>query len=92
MKTRFIVVRHGETQWNVESRIQGHMDSPLTEKGVQQAEAIAARLAKERFDVLVSSDLGLLRCTRRGPSRASAAMRWSRTRGCASAASGRARA
>ena len=56
--TRFIVVRHGETQWNVESRIQGHMDSPLTATGRQQAEAIAARLARESFDVLVSSDLG----------------------------------
>jgi probable phosphoglycerate mutase len=56
--TRFIVVRHGETQWNIESRIQGHMDSPLTATGLQQAEAIAARLAKEDFDVLVASDLG----------------------------------
>jgi 2,3-bisphosphoglycerate-dependent phosphoglycerate mutase len=58
MKTRFIVVRHGETQWNVESRIQGQGDSPLTAAGRAQAEAIAARLAAERFDVLVASDLG----------------------------------
>ncbi len=58
MKTRFIVVRHGETQWNVEMRIQGHGDSPLTAAGRAQAEAIAARLARERFDVLVASDLG----------------------------------
>lgn len=56
--TRFIVVRHGETQWNVEERIQGHGDSPLTEKGLAQAEAIAARLAGEPFDALVASDLG----------------------------------
>lgn len=56
--TRFIVVRHGETQWNVEERIQGHGDSPLTEKGLAQAEAIAGRLASEPFDVLVASDLG----------------------------------
>jgi 2,3-bisphosphoglycerate-dependent phosphoglycerate mutase len=56
--TRFIVVRHGETQWNVEERIQGHGDSPLTEKGLAQAEAIAARLASEPFEVLVASDLG----------------------------------
>ena len=58
MTTRFIVVRHGETQWNIESRIQGHRDSPLTPTGVAQAEAIAARLWQERFDALVSSDLG----------------------------------
>jgi probable phosphoglycerate mutase len=56
--TRFIVVRHGETQWNIEARIQGHGDSPLTALGLAQAEAIAARLAAEPFDVLVSSDLG----------------------------------
>ncbi|MGZ5033791.1 MAG: histidine phosphatase family protein [Usitatibacter sp.] len=63
MTTRFIVVRHGQTQWNVESRIQGHGDSPLTAEGVAQAEAIAARLAKERFDVLIASDLGRARHT-----------------------------
>lgn len=56
--TRFIVVRHGETQWNVEARIQGKGDSPLTAAGLAQAQAIADRLASERFDVLVSSDLG----------------------------------
>jgi probable phosphoglycerate mutase len=58
MTTRFIVVRHGETEWNVASRVQGHRDSPLTPKGHEQADAIAARLADERFDVLVASDLG----------------------------------
>jgi probable phosphoglycerate mutase len=56
--TRFIVVRHGETQWNVEARVQGHGDSPLTAAGIAQAEAVAQRLAGERFDVLLSSDLG----------------------------------
>ena len=56
--TRFIVVRHGETQWNVESRIQGQGDSPLTAPGLAQAEAIARRLSSERFDVLIASDLG----------------------------------
>jgi probable phosphoglycerate mutase len=56
--TRFIVVRHGQTRWNVEKRVQGQEDSPLTEEGLAQAEAIAQRLSKERFDVLVSSDLG----------------------------------
>ena len=61
--TRFIIVRHGETHWNVESRIQGHLDSPLTANGVAQAEAIAERLAAERFDVLVASDLGRARQT-----------------------------
>jgi 2,3-bisphosphoglycerate-dependent phosphoglycerate mutase len=58
LSTRLVVVRHGETQWNIASRIQGHADSPLTPAGEAQAEAIAGRLARERFDRLVSSDLG----------------------------------
>ena len=48
MKTRFIVVRHGETQWNVERRVQGWGDSALTANGIAQAEAIGKRLARER--------------------------------------------
>ncbi len=55
--TRVILVRHGETQWNRESRIQGHSDSTLTAEGRAQAAAIAARLARERIDAIVSSDL-----------------------------------
>jgi probable phosphoglycerate mutase len=58
MTTRFIVVRHGETQWNVERRVQGSGDSPLTPGGLAQAEAIGRRLARERFDALIASDLG----------------------------------
>lgn len=56
--TRVIVVRHGQTEWNVEARIQGQGDSKLTAEGRAQARAIAARLAAQPFDVLVSSDLG----------------------------------
>src|SRR5690349_16626448 len=58
LATRFIVVRHGETEWNVEQRIQGAGNSPLTARGLAQADAIGERLARESFDVLVSSDLG----------------------------------
>jgi 2,3-bisphosphoglycerate-dependent phosphoglycerate mutase len=58
LSARLVVVRHGETQWNLASRIQGHADSPLTPAGEAQAQAIAGRLARERFDRLVSSDLG----------------------------------
>jgi probable phosphoglycerate mutase len=56
--TIFVVVRHGETRWNVEMRIQGQRDSDLTENGITQAEALAQRLAGERIDALISSDLG----------------------------------
>lgn len=63
--TRFILVRHGQTVWNVEARIQGHRDSALTETGVRQAHAIAERLVSERFDALVASDLGRAQDTAR---------------------------
>ena len=55
--TRFLLIRHGETEWNLASRIQGHSDSPLTAAGVAQAQALAQRMATESFDVLVASDL-----------------------------------
>ena len=53
-----IAVRHGETEWNVDGKQQGHLDSPLTALGVQQAEALAAGLADRKIDVIYSSDLG----------------------------------
>ena len=56
--TRIIVIRHGETEWNVARRIQGQGDSRLTAEGNEQAVALARRLAREEFDVLISSDLG----------------------------------
>jgi 2,3-bisphosphoglycerate-dependent phosphoglycerate mutase len=56
--TRFVLLRHGETRWNLESRIQGHHDSELTAAGLAQAEALAERMSQERFDLLVASDLG----------------------------------
>ncbi len=59
----FIVVRHGETVWNLQERLQGHQDSPLTEEGLRQAEAVAERLRVEPFDALYSSDLPRARQT-----------------------------
>jgi len=56
--TRVIAVRHGQTEWNVAARIQGQGDSELTEEGRAQARAIAERLSRERFDAIISSDLG----------------------------------
>jgi 2,3-bisphosphoglycerate-dependent phosphoglycerate mutase len=52
------LIRHGETTWNAEKRVQGHMDSPLSGLGIGQAEASAARLSNKKFDVMYSSDSG----------------------------------
>jgi len=57
MPTRVILIRHGETDWNVEGRIQGHLPIPLNERGLAQAEAVAARLETVPFAALYSSDL-----------------------------------
>jgi probable phosphoglycerate mutase len=51
-------MRHGETVWNLEGRYQGHLDSPLTERGLVQAQALAERLARSPCVALYSSDLG----------------------------------
>jgi len=61
--TSFLLVRHGETLWNRAGRLQGWQDSPLSEAGRAQADALAARLARERIDSLVASDLGRTRET-----------------------------
>jgi probable phosphoglycerate mutase len=57
-RTQLIIVRHGETEWNIAGIRQGHLDSKLTEKGVAQAKALGQRLGRERFSALYSSDLG----------------------------------
>ena len=57
-RTQVIIVRHGETEWNIKGIRQGNLDSALTEKGMLQAKALAQRLARERFTGLYSSDLG----------------------------------
>lgn len=55
--TELILVRHSETAWNAESRIQGHRDIPLNARGLAQAAALGQRLGAERFDAVYSSDL-----------------------------------
>jgi len=55
--TTLVLVRHGETSWNAEGRIQGHTDIALNQLGVAQAEAVGKRLAREQFDAVYSSDL-----------------------------------
>jgi probable phosphoglycerate mutase len=61
--TNIILIRHGETAWNAERRLQGHLDIALNAEGERQAEALAAALAGERFDAIVASDLQRARQT-----------------------------
>ena len=56
--THLIAIRHGETEWNRQGRFQGHLNSVLNAEGLAQAEALGEYLARERFDLLLSSDLG----------------------------------
>ena len=55
--TRLCLVRHGETAWNAERRIQGQLDVPLSSTGHAQARATANWLAQEDFAAIYSSDL-----------------------------------
>lgn len=53
------LVRHGETDWNLNGKIQGHTDIPLNESGLKQANRLAERLYKEDriWDCIITSDL-----------------------------------
>ena len=60
---KLYIIRHGETEWNSQGRIQGHTDIPLSEAGRQQAQYTAERLKNVNFDIAYSSDLSRTRET-----------------------------
>jgi probable phosphoglycerate mutase len=55
--TTLLLIRHGETAWNAESRIQGQLDVPLSNAGIWQAGRLAQRLADQTIDAIFASDL-----------------------------------
>ncbi len=55
--TKLLLIRHGETAWNAEGRIQGQLDVPLSPRGIWQASRLAERLAGETIDAVFASDL-----------------------------------
>ena len=61
--TRIIAIRHGETAWNVDTRLQGHTDIGLNERGQWQARRVALALAEEPIDAIYSSDLSRAHAT-----------------------------
>ncbi|HEU4376924.1 MAG TPA: histidine phosphatase family protein, partial [Telluria sp.] len=52
--THIVLIRHGETAWNAERRLQGHIDVALNNEGLRQADALGAALAGEHFDAIVA--------------------------------------
>jgi probable phosphoglycerate mutase len=61
--TTLILVRHGETEWNLAGRIQGRLDSQLTPLGVEQGKRAAERLARLPIAAVYASDTGRARHT-----------------------------
>jgi broad specificity phosphatase PhoE len=61
--TTIFLARHGESDWNVEKRFQGHSDRPLTERGREQAHALANLVGSEKIDAVYTSPLSRARET-----------------------------
>ena len=61
--TTLLLVRHGETDWNADGRLQGQTDRPLSDYGRRQAQQLASELADERFEAIYASDLSRARVT-----------------------------
>jgi probable phosphoglycerate mutase len=61
--TTLLLVRHGETDWNADGRLQGHTDRPLSDHGRRQAQKLAEELEGEEIEAIYASDLARARET-----------------------------
>lgn len=55
-ETEIILIRHGETEWNAQQRMQGHSNSELSAVGREQIQALGRWMKNESFDHIYSSD------------------------------------
>lgn len=69
--TDILLIRHGETDWNVDKRLQGHIDIPLNQAGQRQVLALGELLAEEGIDAVFASDLQRARDTAQAVAQAS---------------------
>ncbi len=63
MMTKLVLVRHGQTEWNIDGKFQGQSDVQLSEEGIRQAEALAQNFPVESVDAIYCSDLTRARTT-----------------------------
>lgn len=63
LETRIFLVRHGETEWNTQNRLQGNKDSPLTLRGIRQAHQVKKSLERFSIDQAYVSPLKRARVT-----------------------------
>ena len=59
MNKKIYVTRHGESQWNVEGKVQGVTDTPLTARGIEQAHELAKKIKESniKIDEVIKGDM-----------------------------------
>ena len=55
--TTIYLTRHGQTEWNIEKRLQGHGNSPLTEYGIDRAKELSKRIEELDIDCIYTSPI-----------------------------------
>ncbi len=63
MMTKLVLVRHGQTEWNVDGKFQGQSNVALTEEGIRQARELAEHFPVQKLDAIYASDLSRARVT-----------------------------